>query len=473
MNRREGGGEGEDSWDGPQGEENSGSPRNMDLILEQAKENHRNGVISDGEYSTIIRQVFQMSESKMIREVERREMTPQPHDHDLRPFPHAPPHPNRPMWAGNEPPMGPGMRDPRRPMGGPPGFNQPFGGGVGGGGGVGIGAGAGRHVRFGPDVPPVSRPNAAFEVRPEEQIKTINIDNIPREIRFYGDKAVILMAADDPRELGFQPATRLVFVDNVTVECAIGNDYVDFNFDGHLHRMKLGAPTRELYIDGQWYECMFGGPPISILIGNRHVPVALEGPPPTVKIGNDRRLDLLAGRVTMIIDAHSVVPVYLDLKVQHFELEDKVYTLQFKDSLRTVVIDTFPYRVDYGGLPMAIQLDNRKHFVRFSALPRGVEPGRVLQNVPVKGVNENLRPDDDRQFASVDRQPTSMATAPVLQPASSGMDAASSQVDISQLLSKLIATGLLPGNAPADNDATNNKPPKEEVKQDRVKGKRN
>lgn len=217
---------------------------------------------------------------------------------------------------------------------------------------------------------------------------------------------------------------------------------------------------------------MFGGPPISILIGNRHVPVALEGPPPTVKIGNDRRLDLLAGRVTMIIDAHSVVPVYLDLKVQHFELEGKVYTLQFKDSLRTVVIDTLPYRVDYGGLPMAIQLDNCKHFVRFSALPRGVEPGRVLQNLPVKGVNENLRPDDDRAMAAVDRQ-TTMATAPGLQPASSGTEAASSQVDISQLLSKLIATGLLPGNAPADSSSTKKKPPKEEVKQDRVKGKSN
>lgn len=49
--------EGEDSWEGPTAEDGGGSPRNMDFILEQAKENHRNGVINDGEYSTIIRQV--------------------------------------------------------------------------------------------------------------------------------------------------------------------------------------------------------------------------------------------------------------------------------------------------------------------------------------------------------------------------------------------------------------------------------
>ena len=66
-------------------EDGSGSPRNMDFILEQAKENHRNGVINDGEYATIIRQVFQLSESKMIREVQRRESGPTfPHHREFR-----------------------------------------------------------------------------------------------------------------------------------------------------------------------------------------------------------------------------------------------------------------------------------------------------------------------------------------------------------------------------------------------------
>lgn len=112
-------------------EDGGGSPRNMDFILEQAKENHRNGVINDGEYSTIIRQVFQMSESKMIREVQRRDSGPTfPRDRDFRyppgsgpgsgpypePMPGPGPMPERHMWNDS---MG---RDPR--LGGYPPFEN-------------------------------------------------------------------------------------------------------------------------------------------------------------------------------------------------------------------------------------------------------------------------------------------------------------------------------------------------------------
>lgn len=189
---------------------------------------------------------------------------------------------------------------------------------------------------------------------------------------------------------------------------------------------------------------MFGGPPIMVNIGGRPVQVALEGPPPTVKIGQDRRFDLLAGRVTMIIDAHSVVPVYLDNKLQHFDLDGQVFTLQFKDSLRTVVIDGYPYQIGFGGLPMAIYLDGRKHFVRFSSLPRGVEPGRVLQALPDGGFH-------DRPPVEEEARPAAPATQP--------------PVNLSELLNKLVATGLLPGSAPSD---TSKAPVKEEVKKEEM-----
>ena len=101
-------------------QDGGGSPRNMDFILEQAKENHRNGVINDGEYSTIIRQVFQMSETKMIREVQRRESFPGPQGPPGPPGPH--PHPEHDFrFAGRDMPPGPygpgpepGWNDPRR-----------------------------------------------------------------------------------------------------------------------------------------------------------------------------------------------------------------------------------------------------------------------------------------------------------------------------------------------------------------------
>lgn len=93
-----------------------------------------------------------------------------------------------------------------------------------------------------------------LKVRPNDDMRTIPIDNIPREIRFYDDKAVILMAADDPRLLGFEPGIRSVFIDNMTIDCPVDGDYVDFLLDGQIHKVKIGAPTRELYIDGKWYE---------------------------------------------------------------------------------------------------------------------------------------------------------------------------------------------------------------------------
>lgn len=194
---------------------------------------------------------------------------------------------------------------------------------------------------------------------------------------------------------------------------------------------------------------MFGGPPITINIGGRPAQIALEGPPPIVKIGQEQRFDLLAGRVTMIIDAHSVIPVYLDLKLQHFELEGQLYTMQFKDSLRTVVIDGQAYRVDFGGLPMPINLGVRKHFVRFSSLPRGVEPGRVLQPLALGNYVERPPMEEETNIAPREAQ------AP---------PASQSTLNVSELLSKLIATGLLPNSAPDSVTPPVKEEPKKEEK---------
>ena len=31
-------------------------------------------------------------------------------------------------------------------------------------------------------------------------------------------------------------------------------EYTDFALDGVPHKIRIGAPTRELWVDGQWYE---------------------------------------------------------------------------------------------------------------------------------------------------------------------------------------------------------------------------
>lgn len=80
-------------------------------------------------------------------------------------------------------------------------------------------------------------------------------------------------------------------------------------------RIKLGGPTRELYIDGKYYECYFGGKAIDIKLGSKSVNIKLEGPAPQVKIGN-RRTDLVLGKINLIINARNMVPVFLDSKPQ-------------------------------------------------------------------------------------------------------------------------------------------------------------
>lgn len=72
-------------------------------------------------------------------------------------------------------------------------------------------------------------------------MRTINIDGVPREIRFYGDTAVVMLAWDDPREIGFQGGSRrVIFDDRETVLCSFNDTYRECIIDGTTHRLVLG-----------------------------------------------------------------------------------------------------------------------------------------------------------------------------------------------------------------------------------------
>ncbi|XP_033608377.1 polyadenylation and cleavage factor homolog 11-like, partial [Cryptotermes secundus] len=132
-----------------------------------------------------------------------------------------------------------------------------------------------------------------------------------------------MLASDDPREICFQDGVRKVtFDDREFVLCSLNDSYKECIIYGSTHRIRLGAPTRELYVDGKWYGCSFGGPPVTVEIGGKKHIVKLEGPPPEVKIGL-KRTDLVAGKIYLIIDNSKVVPVFLDAKPQRFDIENK------------------------------------------------------------------------------------------------------------------------------------------------------
>lgn len=228
-----------------------------------------------------------------------------------------------------------------------------------------------QHVHDGQDLVVSCAPN-------QDNHRTINIDGVARDIRYYDEQAIIFLNWDDPREISFQSGSRRVIFDDTNVFMLSFNEpYREFCINGSIHQVKLGAPTRELYVDGKWYECHFGGPGIGIDLNGRLTVVKLEGPPPQVKIGTNKRTDLVCGKINLIIDAKSIVPVFLDASTQKFNLDGQTHTLRFIDSLCTVLINDVPFKVEFGGLPKPVTVRNRKHFVRFSVLPRGIKPGHV------------------------------------------------------------------------------------------------
>lgn len=85
-----------------------------------------------------------------------------------------------------------------------------------------------------------------------ESIQTVLIHGKQREVRYYGEQAVVLMTDDDPRLLSFAPGQRKVYINNFSIDCWAGADYVTFTSNGRLHKVKLGSPTREVYVNGRW-----------------------------------------------------------------------------------------------------------------------------------------------------------------------------------------------------------------------------
>jgi len=63
--------------------------------------------------------------------------------------------------------------------------------------------------------------------------------------------------------------------------------------------------------------------------------------------------------------------------VSRFDIEGKPHVLRFVDALSTVLINGQPIKVEFGGLPKPIVVRGKKHFIRFTVLPRDIKPGYI------------------------------------------------------------------------------------------------
>ena len=304
-----------------------------------------------------------------------------------------------------------------------------------------------------PPAPMIPKPCNSIDNPQEDLVRTITIDGAAKEIRFYDQVAIVFMEVDQPREIGFQNGQRSICIDNnEPVVLHFNDDYKPVQIDGETYNLRFGFPSRELYIDDHWYEIYFGGPPISVPIRNQMHMLKAEGPPPQVNIGPLRR-DLVVGKINMIVDAHNVIPLFLDARIQTFKLGDKEHTIQFADCLLTVLLDGTPTRVEYGGLPKSLYLGGTKYFVRFGALPQGVVAGKVQIKDMIYVETKPIVKDDvldadavtstvatDTEINPVELQKTpAPASVPIL-PA-----AALSNINIDELFQKLVSTGILGG----------------------------
>lgn len=309
------------------------------------------------------------------------------------------------------------------------------------------------------------------------KVRTINIDEIPREIRFYDEIAIAFMKDGglEPKEIGFQSGERRLCVDkNESIVLAFNDTYKPFMINGKPYQIRFGSPTRELYIDSEWYECFFGDPPVGIVLDNKLHVFHIDGPAPQVRIGN-LRTDLVVGKVDMFVDMTTKITLFLDAQVQMFQFNNQMHTIQFADYFLTVLIDNIPFSVQYGAMPVKFKLQTAEPYIRFSVLPNDLVPGKVyVRNMVRTNLHRDLvsppptasippvtgpilplmsivpNPDivaSSNSNASLQSTANSgQSTAPVISESSSSAPANTfdiGKINITDLYQKLLATGII------------------------------
>lgn len=108
-----------------------------------------------------------------------------------------------------------------------------------------------------------------------------------------------------------------------------------------------------------------------------------------------------------------------------FEIEGKPHTLEFTDALQTVLLNGRPFKVEFGGLPKPIIVRDKKHFIRFSVLPRGVRAGHIkIAGMRGEGPIESPPPATPllAQKPKVDTVPTAPSQLPAVEHESTSQD---------------------------------------------------
>lgn len=346
------------------------------VIIRQAQDNLNSGRLNPNQFSSLMKQVMQLKEQAMMLQADK--------------IHHVQTGGSGARKGSNMPWGGPGKQQPLpfNPVdGGIPAMPPPpppvalF-----------VPPGGVKPRSMSPEAPPVAVANRDLpfankddlDMIAADPVSTIDIDLQPRDIRFFGEMATVVMAPGDVRELSFtagglDPTRRIIIDDMLKVRVPVSApNYTPFMLNGMEHRVKLGAPTRELWIDDKWYQCYFNNE-IRVQIGPNYHKFFLEGPPPNVTIGKVSLKNLCLGTVQLIIDGDLDYPItiYLDLKPQCVDIAGKPHVFRFVQGLKTLLINGHPFMTQFGGTPMVVYVNQERHYLRLTSLPEGVRPDRV------------------------------------------------------------------------------------------------
>lgn len=183
--------------------------------------------------------------------------------------------------------------------------------------------------------PPVNvvQPQNPTTLSLNNKLRTVRLDgNNDHILRFYDETAIIFDEAGQPHDIQFSAGQSMVIFDDIYQAPLhfLSLNPQPIQVEGKTHMIKFGTPTRELYVDNNYYECYFNNQPTHILLDGKVRVVRINGQVPEVKIGR-KRMDLVLGKINLIIDAKLIIPVFLDVKMQYFEFEAKIHSLQFAD----------------------------------------------------------------------------------------------------------------------------------------------
>ena len=232
----------------------------------------------------------------------------------------------------------------------------------------------------------------AIEKQPDTP--KIRIDGFDREIRTYGHQGIILLNWDDPRAISFEEpelnyAYDIVFENyKFVMTMTLKEGYKEFTLDNKCHKIKLGFPSREIFIDNKGYQCYFTtNKPTFVHLEGQRRNIHIDGKKPNVYIKESKDYRFLAGRIEMIVDEDSsnVHKVYLDARPQIIKLSQKVFiVIKFILSFKQVIINGDRFDVQFGGSPIAISIpikdsknEYENHFISFAGLPEVVVPGEI------------------------------------------------------------------------------------------------